>query len=139
MKNLIKRILKVRRQQTGAGFADVLVALALLGILMVTLFSALGTSSKTAAKTDEMVNMNNLARAQMEYTKIAAYISGSPDVTTYPLVSTQGSDAISVPAGYTISVVGHALNQPDDGIQEVTVAIHRGSDTMTLKGYKVNR
>lgn len=119
---------------------EVLIALALITILGVALLSALRTSSKTAAQTDEMVTMNSLARTQMEYTKNSPYVSGSPDVISYTLINDPSNpDAIAVPPGYSINVVGHALHQPDDGLQEITVTISRSGKSTALKDYKVNR
>ncbi|MDO8491920.1 MAG: hypothetical protein Q7T04_07905 [Dehalococcoidia bacterium] len=130
----------IARRQGGSILIETLVALALLGLLGATFLPAVSTSAKTAGLTEEMVNMDNLARAQMEYTKNSAYVSGSPDVTSYPRVDDPvNPNAVVVPDGYSVAVVGHALNQPDNGIQEVTVTVHRGAKSTSLKGYKVNR
>ncbi len=127
-------------RQGGSVLLETLVAVALLGFLGATFLPALTTSSTTTDQAGEMVNMDNLARAQMEYTKNSPYVSGSPDVTSYARVDDEGNpNKVIVPDGYSIVVLGHALNQPDDGIQEVTVTVNRGDSSVSLKGYKVNR
>ncbi len=131
--------------QRGIVLAEALVALALLGILGTGLISALTTSTTARGRVEEEVAAHNLARAQMEYTKNVPYIEyvyGSPDVTpNYARVDDPSNpDAIEIPAGYSIGLAAQALNQPDDGIQEITVTVYRdGRSLVTLHAYKVNR
>ena len=47
--------------------------------------------------------------------------------------------------GYTVSIDAESLNDPDDGIQKITIIVYHNdnpvitSGDFTLEGYKVNR
>lgn len=144
-KGLLRLRSSVLGEQRGIVLAEALVALALLGILGTGLISALTTSTTARGRVEEEVAAHNLARAQMEYTKNApyiAYVFGNPDVPpNYARIDDPGNpDAVDVPAGYSIGLSAQALNQPDDGIQEITVIVSRdGRSLVTLRTYKVNR
>ena len=144
MKGLSRKIAVAAREQRGVTLIEATIGLALLGILGVIFLSAISTSTITMSVAEEKVNMNNLARAQMEYTKNSSYIAyiyGTPDVPPdYARVDDPNNpDAIVVPSGYSIDVAAQALHQPDDGIQEITVTASRDGESLVLKGYKVNR
>ena len=153
VKYLLKPITVTARGQQGVTLLETLTALALLGIFGVVFLTAISTSSITMANTEKMVNINNLARAQMEYTKNCDYITYDygalpgnpaddvpPDYTTLDELGPSAPYAISVPSGYAIDVAAVALHEPDDGIQEITVTISRyGENLLVVKGYKVNR
>lgn len=128
-------------RQSGTMLLETLLAVALVGLLGATLVPALAGAVANSALIDEMVNMENLARAQMEYTKNSPYMFADPDVFTYARVDDAGNpNAVTVPDGYSISVVGHTLAGPhDDGIQLVTVTVQRGGKSFVLNGYKVAR
>jgi len=132
MKGLSRKIAAAAREQRGITLIETAIGLALLGILGVIFLSAISTSTITMSVAEEKVNMNNLARAQMEYTKNYPYSTDVPP--SYPVV-----DGITIPAGYSIDVAAQALHQPDDGIQEITVTASRDGESLVLKGYKVNR
>ena len=95
------------------------------------------------ATAEKMVNIDNLARAQMEYTKNCSYIADNgtpPDYVTLDELAPADPYAIIVPDGYSINVTASALNNPDDGIQEITATISRdGENLLTVTGYKVDR
>ena len=132
-------------REKGSMLAETLVALALLGVLGTTYLSALSTSSMTMGNTEERVNIDNLARAQMEYVKNQPYIEyiyGTPDVPPdYARIDDPSNpDAIVVPNGYLIDIDAQALHEPDDGIQEITVTVyHDMQNVLVLRGYKVDR
>ncbi len=111
-------------RQRGSSFMDVLIALSILGILGTVFLSGIWTSTRASAQAEEMVTMDNLARAQMEYVKSYPF----QDNRIYPLVSTQGSPgAISVPSGYSIAV--NAQSYYDGTLQQIDVVITHGAKT----------
>ena len=132
------------RKQSGFILIDTVVALALLGIFGVAFLSVISTSTSTMASIEVKVNVDNLVRAQMEYTKNAnncPYDSVPPyNYQTLDQLDPGNPYAITVPNGYSINVTAAALHNPDDGIQEITVTIYRdGKNELVVKGYKVNR
>ena len=134
-------------EQKGVTLIETLVALALLGIFGVAFLSAISTSAITMASTEKNVDVESLARAQIEYTKNCSYIDyiyGSPDIppdyTTLDELAPSNPYAITIPTGYSINVTAAALNNPDDGIQQITVTVSKdGSPLLVMEGYKVNR
>lgn len=150
MKTQVARNLKlglIFSEQKGVTLLETLAALALLAIIGVAFLSAIATSSITMANAEEKVEIDNLARAQMEYTKsdnYTDYIYGPPaippDYTTLDELAPANPYAIPIPAGYSINVTAVALHEPDTGIQKITVTVSReGKDLLVMEGYKVNR
>jgi len=134
----------IGRDQSGVTLIETVIAIALLGIFGVVFLASLSTSTVTTAGLEDKANVDNLARAQMEYTK---NINSCP-YDSLPPYNYQALDQleagnpyiIAVPDGYSISVTAAALHNPDDGIQEITVTINReGINRLMIKGYKVNR
>ncbi len=120
--------------ESGAMLVETLVALALVGTVVISFLSGLATASKVTVVTDEHSTAESLARTQMEYVKKATYV---PDATTYAAAPIP--DDISYTA-YTVEITAAALNDPDDGIQKITLTIKRGGNAVTiLECYKVNR
>ena len=149
--HLMKRTLLAAGGQKGVTLVETLVALALLGILGVAFMSAISTSAITMASTEKNVDVESLARAQLEYTKntescpYIAYIYGPPDIppdyTTLDELAPGADYAIAIPSSYSINVTAAALDLTSDtGIQKITVTISKdGSALLAIEGYKVYR
>ena len=146
--NHLKRtILADACEQKGVTLLEILFAIALLGIVGVVFLSALPSSSITMAKMRGKVDTDSLARSQMEYTKNCSYVEyiyGSPDIPPdYPTLdelAPSDNYAISIPTGYSVNVTANALNNPDDGIQQITVTVSKdGGDLLSIEGYKLDR
>jgi prepilin-type N-terminal cleavage/methylation domain-containing protein len=152
MVTLSNKIRKTLRGSSG-GFTliEVLVALVLFAIIGITFAGGLATSSRAVLTADVRTNAESLARTQMEYVKSQDY-SAAPwgyVVTHLGSTCTSGdcppwwnsayhlSDQY---ARYTVDVEADALDDPDNGIQEITVTVsHEGKVVITLVGYKVDR
>jgi prepilin-type N-terminal cleavage/methylation domain-containing protein len=139
---MIEVLKRPRSTQRGFTFIEVLVALAILGIIAAAFMFALASSSKSASLSDERTSAESLARTEMEYVKNYVYI---PATWQYHLPTTPPSwDAShALPAGYTgfnVNVSSSLVHTTDDGLQLITIVVSHDSKTVyTLTGYKTNR
>ena len=88
----------------GFTMIEVLIAIAILGIISIGFLSALATSSLSVALGDERTVAESLARRQMEYVKNQGYIAASvlnSYTPTYQKIS-------GIPEGYSIWSVNRA-------------------------------
>jgi type II secretory pathway pseudopilin PulG len=98
---------KVRKAFQGRSrgfiFIEVLIAIALIGIVAVAILGALSTSSKVLSIADERTVAESLARRQMEYVKNQGY-SSTESVLNEPVYQKIGG----IPEGYSIWSVNRA-------------------------------
>jgi prepilin-type N-terminal cleavage/methylation domain-containing protein len=141
------------KSEKGFSLIEVMLAIALLGIVSVAFLGAMGTASKAIFIADERATAESLARSQMEYVKNQAYsVAPSGGQVTYQKIS-------GIPDGYTIcslnrsgdtvenTIYGVPWNsqsgQPrsaDGGLQRVKLVIkHIDKQVLTLEGFKVKR
>lgn len=119
----------------GFTFIEVLLAIAILGVISVAFMSALSTSSTVLIIADERTTAESLARRQMEYVKSQSY---SPEtVVTDPIYQKIGG----IPEGYSlwsVNITGGIVeeivgipwdsenNKPadmDNGLQKISLVI----------------
>jgi len=131
-------------QGSSRGFSliEVVIAIALIGIIAVAVLSALSTASIALIIADKRATAESLARSQLEYVKNSEYDddlgSGHPQ---YDLI-----DPAFIPDGYNINIEAVRLDpendsppDDDDGIQKITVIVsHDGKVVITMDGYKRN-
>lgn len=151
------------KDQKGFSLIEVVIAVALLGIIAAGFLGALATASKVLLIADVRATAESLVRSQMEYVKDQDYRAS--DYTPGP--PSQGSDKsylkIDAPDGYTIWSVnrsgatvediigvpwdsqlkpppeGQAVNI-DAGRQRIKLVIyHLGKKLFELEDYKVDR
>ena len=127
-------IKKLTRRETGISLIETVIAVVILGAVSVSFLNGLTTASRTTFITDEHSTAENIARTQLEWAKQVGY---SDNATAYaPAPMPAGKDYTN----YSAVITTEALNNPDDGIQKITVNVQRsGKDIFTLKGYKVDR
>ena len=114
----------------GISIVEVLIAVAILGLLSVAFLGGLLTAFKAISSADEHSVAQNLAQGQMEYVKSQDYVY---DAISYNAIS-------DIPTNYTIQVAAESLHTPDDGIQKITVTVsHQADVVFILEGYKVDR
>jgi len=120
------------KNEKGFSLIEVIMALAILGIIGVAFMSGLATASKSIYIADERATAESLARSQMEYVKDQPYLVGG----AYDEI-----DLSAYPASYDVSVAANPLGGGAlSGIQEITVTVsHYGNVIITLENYKVNR
>ena len=124
----------------GFSLIEVVIAIALIGIIGATILSALSTATLTLIIADRRATAESLARSQIEYVKdLLPYDSEDPQWYEHP-----GVESSDYP-GYFVSVSAEPLHNPDDGIQLITVTVTyytlRGDNktreqTYTLEDYK---
>ena len=121
-------------RESGTTLLETIVALAILGTIVVIFLGGIIGTTKAASLTDEQTTAESLAQSQMEWAKNATYI---PDTTQYtPVAIPDGKDYVN----YSANITAASLNNPDDGIQKITVTIKRsGRLVFSLEDYKVNR
>lgn len=123
------------RNQAGFTLLEVLISLALLGMIAAGILGALGTSSKATLANDVQTTAQNVAEGQMEYVQNQPYDIEDP--LEYSLIS-------GIPAGYSVSCTV-ILPDPegdgsddDDGLQKIVVTVNFGGVTAaTVEAYKV--
>jgi len=140
----------LRGRSRGFTLIEVLVALALFGIIAIVFAGGLGTASRAVFTADIRVTAESLARSQMEYVKSQplyhaapwCYIvdtkesvkcgdSNRPDWSHYKLEPEY--------AGYSARIEAEEVYVGEDDIQQITVTVEHVSDTnrpvITLVGY----
>ena len=124
-------------QHSSRGFTliEVIIAIALLGMLAVAFLGGLSTGLKVLSRTDELETARNIAEKQMEYVMKLPY-QNSP--YTYP----QFPDMSTSYPGYTVTATGNSITGADSKIQKILVMVsHNGNPqpVITLEDYKVQR
>jgi len=131
---LLNRVQHMRRRgiglssERGVGLIETLIAVAITAIAITALLAALSTGSMAVQKSDERVTAENLARAQMEYTKGLAYLTAPASYAT-----------IAAPSGYSISAEATSISGRDADIQKITVTVSYNGDTFTGEDFKTDR
>jgi|YelNatPaOPRAMG01_1025707.scaffolds.fasta_scaffold42591_3 prepilin-type N-terminal cleavage/methylation domain-containing protein len=127
-------------RQRGYSLVEVLIALALIGIVVVAFLSALATSSRALILADERTTAESIARSEIEYVKKSAYDAANnpPQYSRDP--------SLDIPSGYEVKITAQRLDPEgdgaadDDGIQRITVEVrHQGRLVLASSDYKVNR
>lgn len=156
---LCSRVRKAfRGRSRGFSMIEVVIAIALLGIIGVSILTALSTATLALIIADQRATAESLARTQMEYIKNAEYIDYSKELSD-PERDPDFYGEVTIPD----DAVGHNLetkvepidpntHQPysqkdgnpdvyefDDGIQQITVTVTyyvvRGDNTMREREY----
>ena len=117
-----------RHNSRGFALVEVVIAIALLGMLGVAFLGGLSTASKAIFIADERATAESLARSQMEYIKSQSYNATYEKIDDIP--------------GYGIEFL---TEEAPVGLQKITITVKHNdipiiiSGNYTLQGYKVNR
>jgi len=150
----------LRGDSRGITLIEVLIAVAILGLVAVAFLSALATASTAIIIADERTTAESLARSELEYVKSQNFSENSWSYTasstsystdsTYPSWWT-GHVLASEYDGYSVIVTaqGHDIDGDEDydeeGIWEITVKVYHNETpnpddlVLTTTTYKVHR
>jgi len=140
---------RLLKKEKGFTLIEVVLALALLGVVATAFLSAMATGSLAIFIADERATAESLARTQMESVRNQDYIdySEDPHDVYYTIGTPAGSgysvDLSAVPfdpdTGQPYDESGGVFVQ-DDGIQSIMVIIkHHGDPVFDLEGYRTYR
>ena len=143
-------IKKIKSNQKGFTLTEVIIALALFGLVGASVMGALNASSKTIVSAHEITIAESLTRTIIEYVKRCPYDSTNDpilydsDVEDYGALLGLSGDPYY--GDYTVDVDIERLDSEadgtddDDGIQKITVQIsYEGRQVLVTVAYKVNR
>jgi prepilin-type N-terminal cleavage/methylation domain-containing protein len=149
-----KLIGRVRSNQKGFSLAEVVVAMAIFGVVGTSVMLALNASSGTIVSAHEITIAESVTRTTIEFIKRSDYDS----TNTPPLYDTDSTDADAVDyaflgldgdpyyGDYAVDVNVERLDPQadglgdDDGLQKITVTVtYHNRLVLTTEAYKVNR
>ena len=133
-----------RGRSRGFSMLEVVIAIALLGIIAVSVLSALQTAALALISADRRATAESIARTQMEYVRYSEYDDYDdepgdphPEYSLDPQIT-------PLPPDFSVNTTAIRLNKDvdpddDDGIQAITVTVsHDGRVLVTLEDYKRN-
>jgi prepilin-type N-terminal cleavage/methylation domain-containing protein len=134
------------QSEKGFSLIETLIALALMGIIAVTVLMGMTTAFRAATVSQERVAAESLAKSQLEFIKIQNYITAAdydPNDTLKCYAPIDIYDGL-VKQGYTI-----AINPPQTiispgahgyEVQSVTVVVRRnGEEMLTTSCFRLGR
>ena len=125
--------------ERGDILVEVIVAVAIIGLVAVILLSGFSTSLNSVGIMDKKSTGENLAQAQMEYIQQQPYDSGNatPIYSVLPDIPTGYS--IITPMAIRLDPKGDGTDN-DDGLQKITVSVQcKGETVFLLEDFKVQR
>jgi len=133
------------RDQKGQTLIEVIMAMAILGIVVSGLLTAMHITYKTTDDVNDRTIAESLARGQLEYIKTCAYddVHNPPEYGLDPDIDLSATPYNN---NFQVDVTAVRLDpsqngtEDDEGIQEVTVTVRaHGEAIFTVVEYKVNR
>ena len=143
--------------QGGFTLIEVLISLAVIGLIVVAFTMALGTGLMADRQSHVQANLDSLAQSQMEAIKAPS----NPYVNLNGQANPNSAYSLSVPSGYVATLTVEPLHfnvattEPsfgtpyslngdgtytgDDGVQQISISISYSGISVTLVDYKVNR
>lgn len=156
----MRQVAHLHEDSRGALLIEVLIALAILGLISVVFIGAMYTSLQAARITQERSNALTLAKSQMEFVKAREFstvdnwdyivtTSGWSATTAPSWLEGKPSDYVRLPneyEDYQVEVQGTSdididdTIGPDEGIRTITAIVrHLGDEVTRLQNYEVDR
>jgi len=132
---------KTKRKERGFTFVEVLIAILLISIVGLGIFTALAFSSRHTLNADVRATAESIARSEMEYIKSLPYdgINNPPQYTPQTMAN------LGMNSSWTISTAFARLDPKadgtgnDDGIQKIAVTVfYKGTSVLIVQGYKLD-
>jgi prepilin-type N-terminal cleavage/methylation domain-containing protein len=118
--------------EKGFSLIEVMVSMAIIGILAVGFLASLANSANAAGQVERMDTARAIAQTQMEYVKeqpfnlAGTYLTNSAVMSQYP--------------GYSVVITAAPAGERDVRIQNISVSIINGGKTITtLEDRKVKK
>jgi prepilin-type N-terminal cleavage/methylation domain-containing protein len=128
---------KNRNRESGLTLIELLISIALLGILSIAVYAGFATDFSVLKRTSDLEKARNLAELQMEY--IMASKQYSPFY--YPIPVPEGFAGFYVVTDTDGAVHAESIGARDANIQQITIEIKKQSNPdfdFQLTGYKSN-
>ncbi len=127
--------------QKGSSLLEVVIAIGLIGMVGVALFTAIAFSSRHTLNADIKSTAESIARSEMEYIKTLPY-----DSTNNPPQYTPATMAsLGMGTQWTVTISCSRLDPKndgtasDDGIQKISVTVlNKSVSILTVEGYKLH-
>ena len=129
-----------RGSSRGFSMLEVVIAICLLGIIAISVLSALQTAAMALISADRRATAESLARTQMEWVRYSEYdddlAEGHPEYSLDPQIQS------TLPPDFSVITTAIRLNRDenpddDDGIQQITVTVsHEERVVVTLEDLK---
>jgi len=135
------------KEQRGFTFIEVLVGVAIMGMIVAAFMLALATAFKANTLADIRTTADSLARAQMEYIKAQAFgqsyniLSVPEDKVSYSIWYDPDADGTTPDDEINASVDGEIIPvEIYEGLQKIILIIkHNDSSVLYLEGFKAER
>jgi prepilin-type N-terminal cleavage/methylation domain-containing protein len=126
------------KNQAGFSLIEILLAVALMGILGTAVPSALSGANRATITTNQNVTAESLARSQLDYIQNQPYDSENTTPVYAVIPNLPATYSIVTPMAQRLDPFGDGTDN-DDGLQQITVSVERyDSIVFTLVDFKVN-
>ena len=125
--------------EKGFSLLEVLISLAIIGVVCAGLLGGMANSLKGANTIDQIDTARSLAEGQLEYIKKQPFaVSYAPDPAMVTVSGNPITYSFNGFSGYSATITAVNAAQRDANIQKITVTIkHNGITATTLDGCKV--
>jgi prepilin-type N-terminal cleavage/methylation domain-containing protein len=127
-------LFRLIHQQEGQTLIEVLIALAIFGVVAVAFLTALTTTSVALIVADQKTTAESLARSELEYIRNSPYADTYDDNGDGWLTDT-AVWVFKIPTGYSLQILTGPAERA--GMQQITVKVYqKGELVLTTVTYK---